>query len=145
MIKYQAVMRHDEILDKLTATFIDFPQIIVSDNTKEELINSLKIELIKALKLHLKTKTIITLPKYTKDASNHLSVTLTAIQHAQLLLINELIKSGKNPAQLSRSLKCGRSHVVRLLNLDHKPTIDSIRDALNQLGKTLDMSVIGLK
>jgi antitoxin HicB len=69
-------------------------------------------------------------------------VALPASVSAKVLLLNEMIERTVTPADLARRLGTSPQVVNRIVDVKHATKIDTIAEALESLGKHLELAVV---
>lgn len=78
-------------------------------------------------------------PSPSRIRSGQQFVELPASLSAKIVLLNEMIRQNVRPVDLARRLKTTPQEITRLTNLHHTSKIDRIAEAMNALGKTLEI------
>lgn len=82
------------------------------------------------------------IPVTTPPEPGEFVVRLTATAEAKILLHNEMVEAGVSRAELGRRAGLRLPDVTRLLNIRHPTKIDTVKAALNALGKDLGLCVV---
>ncbi len=121
-------------------TFTDIPEAITQGDTKDEALVAAKEALESALDFYFEDKRTVPLPSKVKRGQY--AIELPASLSAKVLLLNEMLIQDVRPAELARRLHTTPQEVNRLTNVRHTTRIDGIADALQALGKHLEMRVV---
>ncbi|MDO4434870.1 MAG: type II toxin-antitoxin system HicB family antitoxin [Cardiobacteriaceae bacterium] len=119
--------------------FRDIPEAITQGDSKEEALAMAQDALLTAIEFYIEDER--TVPPPSKAKKNEELVALPVSVYAKILLINELIAQQLTQAELARRLKTRPQEVQRIVDLNHSTKIDTIAQALHQLGKRLDVVV----
>lgn len=119
--------------------FRDIPEAITQGESKEEALTMAQDALLTAIEFYVEDERAVPLPSKAKKGEEW--VALPASVYAKILLINELIAQQLTQAELARRLKTRPQEVQRIIDLTHSTKIDTIAQALHQLGKRLDVVV----
>ena len=135
---YPALIKPDG--DGWLVTFPDIPEALTAGSTHEEAIDMAKDALVTALEFYFDDKREIPAPSRVKRGQ--VAVDLPASVAAKVLLLNEMIAQNIRPSELARRLGTTAQEVNRLTQLSHATKIDGIDNALQALGKRLDIRAL---
>lgn len=139
MFKYVVNLIQNDTEQGYILTCDDIPALIARGNTVSEVLDAGNYALETAIKSYLKAKKIVPTP--SKASRGEYVIELPTSFSAKVLLLNEMIAQNVRPAELARMLKKTPQEVHRLINLCHTTRIDGIADALQALGKQLQVRV----
>lgn len=126
--------------DGFMVSFPDIPEALTGGATREEAIEMAKDALQTALEFYFDDKREIPVPSKVKKGQ--VAIELPASVAAKVLLLNEMIKQHVRPADLARRLGTTPQEVNRLTQLGHATKIDGISNALQALGKRLELRAV---
>jgi antitoxin HicB len=121
------------------ATFPDVPGAITQGDSREDAIFHSLDALETVLMYVFGTGEAIPLPSPVKRG--HAWVELPPTIAAKVLLHNEMVKQKIRPIELARRMGIPRQELTRVLNLKHNTKIDTTAQALQALGKRLELHV----
>ncbi len=136
MLVYPVQIREDG--NRFIATFRDIPEALTGGSTVEETLNLAKDALVTVMDFYFDDKRTVPLPSNPLD--QELLVSLPLSLTAKILLLNEMISQNVRPTFLAKKLGVTKQEVNRLTNLKHQTKIDTIADAMLELGKKLTLS-----
>lgn len=122
-------------------TFRDIPEAVTQGDTLEEARQMAAEALLCAMDFYFEDRRPVPAPSQAERGEE--LVGLPASVQAKVLLLNELARQQVRPAELARRLHTSPQAVNRLVNLHHPTKIDAIADALQALGRRLDLQVAG--
>lgn len=122
-----------------TVLFRDIPEAITEGDTFEEALEMAEDALLTAMEFYFEDNRPVP-PPSACEADEHL-VALPASVYAKVLLLNELIAQKVSQAELARRLNTRPQDVQRIVDLNHNTKIDTIVQALQQLGKRLEFVI----
>jgi antitoxin HicB len=126
----------------LLVRFPDVPEAITfGENRGDALIRAAEA-LEAALSLYMDARREIPRPKPQPASRKTLLVALPALTGAKLALYELMRQSHIRKADLARRLHCGKTHVDRLLDLNHASRLDQLEAAFHALSKRMSI-VIG--
>jgi antitoxin HicB len=120
-------------------SFPDIPEALTQGETLEEALMMGKDALETALEFYFEDERTVPLPSKPKHGQN--VIELSPSLWAKVLLLNEMILQHVRPADLARKLSIRPQEVTRLMQLKHPTKIDTISNAFNAIGKTLELVV----
>lgn len=123
--------------DGWLVTFPDIPEALSAGSTWEEAVTMAKDALITALEFYFDDKREIPAPSRVKRGQ--VPIELPASVAAKVLLLNEMVKQKVRPSELAKRLGTTAQEVSRLTQLTHATKIDGIDNALQALGKRLEV------
>lgn len=135
---YPASIQQEE--DGFTVTFPDIPEAITFAATLDESIEMAQDALVTAMEFYFEDKREV--PSPSKLQKGQYPIHLPASLSAKVLLLNEMLRQKVRPSELARRLHTTAQEVNRLTNLHHTTRIDGIADALEALGKRLEIQVV---
>lgn len=138
-MKFPVKLTPDKADGGFVVTFPDIPEAITQGESIEESLEMAQEALESALEFYFDDKRAVPAPSKPKRGQK--VIELPASLSAKVLLLNEMVNQNVRPAELARRLKTTPQEVNRLTNLRHKTRIDGIADALNALGRHLEVSV----
>jgi antitoxin HicB len=121
-------------------SFRDIPEALTSGNTMEEAREMAEDALLMAMDFYFEDKRPVPAP--SKIHKGEELVALPASLSAKVLLLNEMIVQNVTPADLARRLGTSPQVVNRIVDHKHVTTIDTIAEALEALGKHLELAVV---
>ena len=137
-MQYPAVIKADG--DGWMVSFPDIPEALSAGNTYEEAIAMAKDALVSALEFYFDDKREI--PEPSRVKKGQVAIELPASVAAKALLLNEMVRQKVRPAELARRMGTTAQEVNRLTQLTHTTKIDGIDNAMQALGKRLDIRVV---
>lgn len=126
--------------DGFRVSFPDIPEALTGGATWEEAVDMAKDALQTALEFYFDDKREI--PEPSRVKKGQVAIELPASVAAKALLLNEMIKQKVRPADLARMLGTTPQEVNRLTQLRHATKIDGISNALQALGKRLELKAV---
>jgi antitoxin HicB len=126
--------------DGWMVTFPDIPEALTAGSTHEEAIAMAKDALVSALEFYFDDRREI--PEPSRLKRGQVPIELPASIAAKVLLLNEMVKQKVRPSELARRLGTTAQEVNRLTQLTHATKIDGIDNALQALGKRLEVRAI---
>lgn len=123
-------------------TCADIPEFAsVGDDLEEALINAVD-GLETALEIYIQERRKWPLPKGHEGSPNKFhSVRLSALTITKAILHNEMLAQGVRKSELARRLHVAMPQVDRLLSVRHKSKLEGLEEALERLGRHLEVSV----
>jgi len=137
MLRYPALIEPDG--SGFMVSFRDIPEALSGGATPEEARAMAADALLTAMDFYFEDKRPVPAPSKAKKGEE--LIALPASVSAKVLLLNEMIAQKVTPSQLARRLNTRPQDVNRIVNLGHVTKIDTIADALEALGKHLEISV----
>lgn len=120
-------------------TFRDIPEAITQGDTLEEATEMAVDCLLTAMDFYFEDAREVPLPSRLK-AQDH-SIELPVSVAAKVLLLNLMLVQKIKPAELARRLDTTPQNVNRLVDLHHVTKIDMIQQAMQALGKSIEVSI----
>jgi len=120
-------------------SFPDVPEALTQGETMEEALIMGKDALETALEFYFEDERTVPLPSKLKQGQY--VIELSPSFWAKVLLLNEMILQHVRPVDLARKLSIRPQEVTRLMQLKHPTKIDTISNAFNAIGKTLEFVV----
>lgn len=119
-------------------TFRDIPEAITQGDTEAEALAVAADALLTAMDFYFEDKRQVPAPSAAKRGER--LVALPASVSAKVLLLNEMVSQGVHPIDLARRMATTKQEINRLIDLRHATKIDRIEEALESLGKRLELS-----
>ncbi|MEI6333302.1 MAG: type II toxin-antitoxin system HicB family antitoxin [Methylococcaceae bacterium] len=120
-------------------SFPDIPEALTQGATMEEALIMGKDALETALEFYFEDERTVPLP--SQPIHGQTVIELSPSLWAKVLLLNEMILQHVRPADLARKLSIRPQEVTRLMQLKHPTKIDTISNAFNAIGKTLELVI----
>jgi antitoxin HicB len=139
MLRYPALFDPDEG-GGFVVTFRDIPEAITQGDTLEEARSMAADALLTAMDFYFEDKRAVPAPSKAKKGED--LVALPASVSAKVLLLNAMIDGKVTPAELARRLNTTPQAVNRIVDIGHATKIDTIAEALEALGKHLEIGVV---
>lgn len=121
-------------------TFRDVPEAITQGDSIEDARAMAADALLTAMDFYFEDKRPVAPP--SKAQKGEELVSLPATVSAKVLLLNEMIQQKVTPSELARRLDTSPQVVNRIVDIKHATKIDTIAEAVEALGKRLEISVI---
>jgi antitoxin HicB len=137
MLRYPALFEPDG--SGFVVSFRDIPEALTQGDTLEEAREMAADALLTAMDFYFEDKRPVPSPSKAKKGEE--LVALPASVSAKILLLNEMIGQGVTPSELARRLNTRPQDVNRIMKLEHATKIDTIAEALEALGRRLEISV----
>ena len=118
-------------------TFRDIPEAITQGDDEADAIFMAKDVLLSSMDFYFDDKRKIPLPSAAEPGER--LIPLPASVAAKVLLLNEMIEQKVGPSELARMTDATPQAVNRLIDLKHTTKIDKIEEALDALGKRLEL------
>lgn len=138
MLRYPALFEPDG--DGFMASFRDIPEALTSGSTMEEVRAMAADALLTAMDFYFEDKRAVPAPSRAKKGEE--LVSLPASGSAKVLLLNQMLEQKVTPAELARRLNTSPQVVNRIVDIGHATKIDTIAEALEALGKHLEIAVV---
>ncbi|MFP3428717.1 type II toxin-antitoxin system HicB family antitoxin [Paraburkholderia sp. SIMBA_061] len=138
MLRYPAVFEPDS--GGFVVTFRDIPEAITQGDTLDEARSMAADALLTAMDFYFEDKRPVPVPSKAKKGEELIALPVSV--SAKVLLLNEMLAQKVTPSELARRLNTRPQDVNRIVNLGHATKIDTIAEALEALGKHLDISVV---
>jgi antitoxin HicB len=120
-------------------TFRDVPEAITFGDSLDEALRYAQEALILALEHYLDERRPA--PKPTAARRGERMVTLPISLELKLALLNEMLAQKVRPIDLARRMGTSKQEVNRLTTLTHATKVDRIADAMQALGKHIEIRV----
>lgn len=137
MLAYPVRLTPDRESGGYVVNFPDIPEALTQGETVEEALQQAQDALETALDFYFDERRPVPMPSRPKRGQR--TVVLPISIEAKILLLNEMTRQGVRPADLARRLKTSPQAINRLVNLKYATRIDSVAEALEALGKTLEI------
>ncbi|MFP4891494.1 type II toxin-antitoxin system HicB family antitoxin [Paraburkholderia sp. EG304] len=138
MLRYPALFEPDG--DGFAVSFRDIPEALTGGSTIEEAREMAADALLTAMDFYFEDRRTVPTPSKVKKGEE--LVALPASASAKVLLLNEMIGQKVTPAELARRLNTSPQAVNRIVDIGHATKIDTIAEALEALGKHLEIAVV---
>lgn len=119
--------------------FRDIPEANTRGDSQEKALAMAVDSLLAALELHLAAR--YPLPEPSPMRAGDVLIALPASLSLKVALVNEVVKSKLNHADLARAMGVHPRDVARLFQLRHTTKLDTIVEAFKALGLELDFTV----
>jgi antitoxin HicB len=119
--------------------FRDIPEAITCGDDLDDAIVMAKDALITAMDFYFEDHRPVPMPSQPKRGEK--LIDLPPSITAKVLLLNEMLAQNKKQAELARELGLKPQEITRLVNLKHPTKIDRIAEALEKMGKSLELSI----
>lgn len=120
-------------------TFRDIPEAITQGETEAEAMEMAADALLTAMEFYFEDKRQVPTPSDALDGE--VMVPLPASVWAKVLLLNEMLKQKVTASDLARRMGKTPQDIQRLTNLAHATKIDTIAEAIEKLGRRLDVAI----
>jgi antitoxin HicB len=117
----------------------DFPFVHSAGDTKEEALREALDGIASGIAFFFDERRPVPLPSEPK--AGQVTVMLSAVEAAKVLLHNEMLAQGVKKAELARRLDIAPPNVERIFRVRHKTRFETLEAALACLGKRLDVSI----
>jgi antitoxin HicB len=121
-------------------TFRDVPEAITQGDSIEEARAMAADALLTAMDFYFEDRRPVPAPSKAKKGEE--LVALPATVSAKVLLLNEMIEQKVTPSELARRLGTSPQAVNRIVDIHHATKIDTIAEAVEALGKRLEIGVV---
>jgi antitoxin HicB len=138
MPRYPALFEPDG--DGFCVSFRDIPEALTSGDTLEEARAMAGDALLTAMDFYFEDKRPVPAPSKAKRGEE--LVALPASVSAKVLLLNAMLEQKVTPSDLARRLGTSPQVVNRIVDIKHATKIDTIAEALEALGKRLELAVV---
>lgn len=139
MLRYPARFKPAEE-GGFVVTFRDIPEAITQGDSIEEARAMAADALLTAMDFYFEDRRPVPAPSKAKRGEE--LVTLPATVSAKTLLLNEMIEQGVTPSELARRLGTSPQTVNRIVDIHHATKIDTIAEAVEALGRRLEIGVV---
>ena len=137
MLAYPVRLIPDRESGGFVVTFPDIPEALTQGESVEDALRQAQDALETALDFYFDERRPVPMPSRPRRGQR--TVILPISIEAKILLLNEMTRQGVRPADLARRMKTSPQAVNRLVNLKYATKIDSVAEALEALGKTLEI------
>lgn len=120
-------------------TFRDIPEAITQGDDEAEALAMAKDALLTAMDFYFDDKRPVPLPSRREDGER--LIDLPPSVASKVLLLNEMVKQKVSASELARRMGTIPQEVNRLIDLHHATKIDRVAQALEALGKRLELAV----
>jgi antitoxin HicB len=117
--------------------FRDIPEAITQGETEVEAMDMARDVLYSSMEFYFESKRQVPMPSPAKRG-DHL-VELPPSVWAKVLLLNEMLAQKVTPSELARRLHTRPQDVNRVIDLAHATKIDRLNEAMQALGKSLQI------
>ena len=138
MLRYPALFESDG--NGFCVSFPDIPEALTSGETMDEARAMAADALLTAMDFYFEDRRPVPAPSKAKRGEE--LVALPASATAKVLLLNEMIAQKITPAELARRLGMSPQLVNRIVDIHHATKIDTIAEAVEALGKQLEVAVV---
>ncbi|MCW7762257.1 type II toxin-antitoxin system HicB family antitoxin [Photorhabdus luminescens] len=135
-MRYPVKFEHDET--GWAVMFPDIPEALTGGDTREEALAMAQDALVTAFDFYFEDRREIPTPSTEGEAF----VEVPASIAAKVLLLNTMLQTRTSNAELARLLGTRPQEIQRIVSLGHSTKIDTIANALNALGKHLELVAI---
>lgn len=118
-------------------TFRDIPEAITQGETEAEALEMAEDVLYSAMEFYFEDKRPVPMPSALKPGERMVSLPLSV--WAKVLLLNEMLAQKVTPSELARRLHTRPQDVNRVIDLGHSTKIDKLNQAMEALGKRLEV------
>ncbi len=118
-------------------TFRDIPEAITQGETEAEALEMAEDVLFSSMEFYFEDKRPVPLPSFANPGERLVSLPLSV--WAKVLLLNEMLAQGVTPSELARRLHTRPQDVNRVIDLGHVTKIDKLNQAMEALGKRLEV------
>ena len=116
--------------------FPDIPEALTDGPTREQALEMAADALITAMDFYFEDRRHV---PPSEPKRGHELVELPASVSAKVRLLNEMLAQGVRASELARRMNVPPHEVSRLTNLHHVTKIDRIAEALQAMGKRLEL------
>jgi antitoxin HicB len=120
-------------------TFRDIPEAITQGDDEADAMFQARDVLAMAMGVYFDEKRSVPRPSAAKRGER--LVDLPVSVSAKVLLLNQMLAERVGPSELARRMHTTPQEVNRLIDLAHTSKIDRIQQALNALGKRLELEL----
>lgn len=118
-------------------TFRDIPEAITQGETEAEALEMAEDVLYSAMEFYFEDKRPVPMPSALKPGERMVSLPLSV--WAKVLVLNEMLAQKVTPSELARRLHTRPQDVNRVIDLGHSTKIDKLNQAMEALGKRLEV------
>lgn len=138
-MKYPATLMPDDNDGGFVVTFRDIPEAITQGDTVEEALTEAASALLSAMDFYFEDKRPVPLPSKPQAGERLVALPLSA--SAKVLLLNEMLAQKIGPSELARRMGTSPQEVNRIIDLNHATKIDRVNEAMEAVGKEIELSV----
>lgn len=138
-MKYPANFEPDRESGGYVVTFRDIPEAITQGDDDAEATAMAADALISSIEFYLERKQQVPPPSMPEQGER--LIALPANISAKVLLLNEMLAQGIGPSELARRMGTIPQNVNRLIDVRHTSKLESIEQAVEALGKHLELSL----
>lgn len=120
-------------------TFRDIPEAITQGDDEAEALAMAKDVLLTAMEFYFEDKRPVPLPSGIEHGER--AVQLSPSVASKVLLLNEMVRQHVTASELARRMGTIPQEINRLIDLQHATKIDRVAQALQALGKKLELAV----
>lgn len=135
---YPALFNRDES-GIIVVTFRDIPEALTQGKTEVEAKENARDALITAMDFYFEDRRSVPQPSILEG--EEVLIDLPFSVSVKVALLNEMVEQGVSAAELARRLDVSPQSVNRIMKLDHATKIDTLDEAFEKLGKSLDFVV----
>lgn len=122
-------------------TFRDIPEAITQGDNEADAMDMAKDVLISSMDFYFDDKRSVPLPSAPLPGERMIALPLSV--SAKVLLLNEMIAQKVGPSELARRMGTSPQSINRLIELGHATKIDKVEEAMEALGRHLELAVCG--
>ncbi|NKI68201.1 type II toxin-antitoxin system HicB family antitoxin [Collimonas pratensis] len=138
-MKYPAAFTPDQEAGGFVVTFRDIREAITQGDTEVEALEMAADGRLTAMDFYFEDKRQVPLPSKAKKGERFIQLPLSVA--AKVLLLNEMLEQQIRPTDLALRMDTTKQEVNRPIDLRHTTKIDRISEAMNALGKQIELSV----
>ena len=120
-------------------TFRDIPEAITQGDDEKEALAMAKDALITSMDFYFEDKRQV--PAASAQEDDEVCIALPVSVASKVLLLNEMIAQGVTASELARRMGTIPQEINRLIDLNHTTKIDRVAQALEALGKRLEVAI----
>jgi len=121
-----------------SVSFPDVPEALTCGDTYEDALAEAQGALITAFEFYFEDEKKVPLP----SDINGDSVAVPASVWAKVLVLNTMIEGMITQTELANRIGTRKQEVQRIVNLSHNTKIDTLANALQAMGKRLNISIV---
>lgn len=118
-------------------TFCDIPEAITQGETEAEALEMAEDVLYSAMEFYFEDKRPVPMPSALKPGERLVSLPISV--WAKVLVLNEMLAQKVTPSELARRLHTRPQDINRVIDLGHSTKIDKLNQAMEALGKRLEV------
>ena len=119
--------------------FRDIPEAISQGDDEAEALAMAADVLLTCMDFYFEDQRPVPMPSEPHEGERMITLPLSAA--SKVLLLNEMLAQEVGPSELARRMGTSKQEVNRLTNLKHATKIDRIGEAMEALGRDLDLVV----